>query len=352
MTEFEEEVRASSSPAREPSGEFIVYRTDDGRTEVQLLLVDGTVWLSQKELSDLYGIGVSTVSRHIKAVLDEGELERAATVAQRENVALEQGRSVTRRIEVYNLDLIMAVGYRVRGPRGNQFRNWATTVLADYLIKGFAMNDERLKDPAGLDYFDELLERIRDIRASEKRFYQKIRDLIADASVDYDPKSGMVQRAFASIQNKLLYAVTGNTAADLIVERCDPSKPNMALTSWKSNVVRKADIFIAKNYLTEEEVDELNRLTVMLLDHAEDRARRRKATTMADWESVTGRFLEFNDRDVLNHNGRNSRVRMEQLTAERYRLFDEQRKKEAAALADRQDLAELEAIQAEVERRI
>ncbi|MFC9549816.1 RhuM family protein [Rhodococcus sp. NPDC056960] len=340
----------AGTPAEQPTGEFIVYRTDDGRAEVHLRAVDGTVWLTQAQIADLYDTSQPNVAQTIKRVLADGEVTEA-TYNSELLVRIEGGREVRRSVKHYNLDMVLAVGYRVTTARAVQFRQWATTVLREYLVKGFAMNDEKLKDPAGLDYFDELLDRIRDIRASEKRFYQKIRDLIADASVDYDPKSGMVHRAFASIQNKLLFAVTGKTAADLIVERCDPSKPNMALTSWKSEVVRKADITIAKNYLAKEEVDELNRLTVMLLDHAGDRARRRKPTTMADWESVTERFLEFNDRDVLTHNGRHSRVHMEQVTGDRYDVFDKQRKREAAELADRQDLAELEAIQAEVEHR-
>lgn len=311
-------------PVQQSSGEFIVYRTDDGRTEVQLLLVDGTVWLSQKELSELYGIGIPTVSKHIKAVLDEGELDRAATVAQRENVALEQGRSVTRRIEVYSLDLIMAVGYRVRGPRGNQFRNWATTVLAEYLIKGFAMNDAKLKDPAGRDYFQELLDRIRDIRASEARFYQQIKDIFT-TSVDYDKDGPETGRFFQQIQNKLHFAITGQTAPELIALRADPSAPNMGVQHFNGAKVTKRDVTVAKNYLTEAELKTLNRFTTMFLDYAQDQAERRNSMTMAAWVAQTDKFIDFNEYPVLTDAGRLSRSRADEIAHERYDLFNKQR---------------------------
>ncbi|WP_052060159.1 RhuM family protein [Rhodococcoides fascians] len=312
-----------NTPEQRSSGEFIVYRTEDGRTEVQLLLVDGTVWLSQKELSELYGIGVSTVSRHVKAILDEGELDRAATVAQRENVALEQGRSVTRRIEVYSLDLIMAVGYRVRGPRGNQFRNWATTVLAEYLIKGFAMNDAKLKDPAGQDYFAELLERIRDIRASEARFYQQIRDIFA-TSADYDPKSLSTAQFFQQIQNKLHFAIAGQTAPEIIALRADPSAPNMGVQHFKGEKPTKQEAKVAKNYLTADELRILNRFTTMFLDYAQDQAERRNSMTMTAWVVQTDRFIAFNEYPVLTDNGRLSRARADELAMERYDLYKRQ----------------------------
>jgi hypothetical protein len=213
----------------------------------------------------------------------------------------------------YNLDAILAVGYRIRSPRGSQFRPWATTVLREFLVKGFVLDDQRLKEPGGLDYFDELLRRIRDIRASEKRFYQKVRDLFKASSVDYDGTTETAKAFFATIQNKLVFAVTGHTAAELIVARADPAKPNMALTSWAGERVRKADVTVSKNYLDAREMESLNRLTTMFLDFAEDRASRRQETRMADWIAQTDRFLDFNEREVLKNKGRMSHERMEEI---------------------------------------
>ncbi|MEV6258064.1 virulence RhuM family protein [Nocardia sp. NPDC051911] len=331
-----------------PSGEFIVYNTEDGRTEVQLRTVDGTVWLTQRQIADLFDKSVPTINEHIKAIYDDGECVMEATIRKFRMVRAEGARVVEREIDHYNLDVILAVGYRVRSPRGTQFRRWATTVLREYLIKGFAMNDARLKDPRGADYFDELLERIRDIRASEKRFYEKVREVFAASSADYDPKSQVAQTFFATIQNKLLYAVTQHTAAELVVARSDPDKQNMGLTTFKGAVVRKCDVSIAKNYLTEDEVKRLNRLTTMFLDFAEDRAENRQQLVMADWVSQTDRFLQFNERSVLQGPGRVSKADAAQISSERYAKFDARRRtiEESAA-----DLAELEAIQNEIEKR-
>ncbi|MCP2294654.1 hypothetical protein APR11_001061 [Nocardia amikacinitolerans] len=334
--------------APQVSGEFIVYNTEDGRAEVQLRTVDGTVWLTQRQMAELFDKDVRTINEHIKTIYADDECVMEATSRKFRIVRHEGGRRVEREIDHYNLDVILAVGYRVRSPRGVQFRRWATTVLRNYLIKGFAMNDARLKDPQGVDYFDELLERIRDIRASEKRFYLKVRDVFAVSSVDYDPKSAVAQTFFATIQNKLLYAVSGHTAAELVVKRCDPEKPNMGLTVWKGAVVRKGDVNIAKNYLVESELKQLNRLTTMFLDFAEDRAERREQIRMADWITMTDKFLDFNERGVLRNAGRVSADEANQVSAARYATFEARRTRMEE---DAADIAELEAIQSEVERR-
>src|ERR671915_1692474 len=206
------------------SGELILYRTEDGQSQIQFRAVDGTVWLTQAQMAELFERTVPNINQHITSILDDGELS-SATIKRHEIVRQEGTRQVRREVFVYNLDMILAVGYRVRSPRGVQFRQWATTTLREYLVKGFVLNDERLKEPGGFDYFDELLERIREIRASEKRFYQKVRDLFAATSVDYDSASELARAFFATIQNKLLYAVTGRTAAELIIERADPERP-------------------------------------------------------------------------------------------------------------------------------
>ncbi|MEV0080927.1 virulence RhuM family protein [Nocardia neocaledoniensis] len=337
----------SDAPAPRIAGDFIVYNTEDGRTEVQLRTVDGTVWLTQRQMADLFDKDVRTINEHIKTIYEDGECVMEATIRKFRMVRVEGDREVTRDIDHYNLDVILAVGYRVRSPRGVQFRRWATTVLRDYLIKGFVMNDARLKDPQGLDYFDELLERIRDIRASEKRFYVKICDVFAASSVDYDPKSGIAQTFFATIQNKLLYAVTGHTAAELVVGRSNADKPNMGLTAWKGNCVRKADVNVAKNYLTKPEITQLNKLTTMFLDYAEDRAERHEQIRMADWITATDRFLDFNERGVLRNAGSVSATEASRVSAERYGKFDNARKQVEEHATD---IAELEALQSEIEQ--
>lgn len=263
----------------ESTGEVILYRSDDGQALVQLRAVGGTVWLTRGQMAELYGTSPQNVGQIISRVLADGE----ATEATRNSeflVQQEGGREVRRRVDAYNLDMILAVGYRVTTPRAVQFRQWATIVLKEYLVKGFALQDERLKDPAAADYFDELLARIREIRASEKRFYQKVREIFAVTSADYTGTSQTAKTFFATIQNKLIYAVTGRTAGELVIERADPSSPNMGLTTWKGAQVRKTDTAISKNYLTEAELAELNRITTMFLDFAEDRAERRQPTLM------------------------------------------------------------------------
>lgn len=327
--------------AEESIGEFIVYRTTDGRTEVQLRAVDGTVWMTQIQMSELYGTSVPNINQLIARALEDGEVTEA-TIKSELIVRLEGERQVSRSIKHYNLDMVLAVGYRVTSPRAVQFRQWATTVLREYLIKGFAMNDARLKDPAGMDYFDELLERIRDIRASEKRFYQKIRDVFAQTSVDYDAAADTAKTFFATIQNKLLFAVTGKTAAELVCARADAGQPNMGLTSWKGSVVRKADVIVAKNYLTDDEIRQLNRITTMFLDFAEDRAERRVQITMAEWSAKTDEFLQFNDRNVLRNAGSVTADKAKQIAHRRFAKFDGKRKAAELEAADRDAVAELE----------
>jgi len=328
-------------------GELIIYRTEDGTDELQLRLVDGSVWLTQAEIATLFDTTKQNVSLHLRTIFADDELSEGAVVKQSLTTAADGKRYKT---NLYNLKAILAVGYRVRSPRGSQFRRWATEVLNEYLVKGFVMNDERLKEPGGWDYFDELLERIRDIRASEKRFYQKVRDLFAQTSSDYDKDSELAKSFFATIQNKLVYAVTGATAAELIVARADPSVPNMALTSWKGDKVRKGDVTTSKNYLTADEVDTLNRLVTGFLEFAELRAKNRQTTTMSDWIVQTDRFVEFNERAVLQGPGRISHTRMEQIAHERYDKFDQNRRLAEAEIAEREAIAELEQIEAQAKR--
>ncbi len=284
--------------------DILIFQTEDGHTQINVLLDGQTVWLSQKLIADLYQKSVPTINGHIKNIYEEGELDPEATIRKFRIVQNEGGRDVERAVDYYNLDMILAVGYRVRSHRGTQFRRWATERLREYLVKGFVMDDERLKEGRGLgaDYFDELLERIRDIRASEKRFYRKITDIYS-LSVDYDPNAEVTQAFFATVQNKLHWAIHGHTAAELISERVDADKPNMGLTTWKSAKIRKRDVGVAKNYLTEDELRGLNRIVTMYLDYAEDQAERRHPMTMEDWREKLDAFLQFNQREVLQDAG-------------------------------------------------
>ena len=325
-------------------GELILYSTEDGVATVGLRAVDGTVWLSQRELAELFDKDVRTINEHIRNVFAEGECDPGATIRKFRIVQAEGSRQVEREVEAYNLDVILSVGYRVRSPRGSQFRRWATTVLREYLVKGFAMDDTRLKQAEQWDYFDEWLARIRDIRASDKRFYQKVRDLYTTA-IDYDKSSEQAQAFFKKVQNKMLWAVTGKTAAELIESRSDADAPNMGLTSWKGSVVRKGDVGTAKNYLKAEEVEELNRIVVMYLDYAEDQARRRLPVTMAEWADKLDAFLSFNERDVLTHAGQLRMDVAQKLAAERFEQFDANRRATEAVAADEADIAQLEAME-------
>jgi hypothetical protein len=333
----------SDAPSR---GELILYRTEDGREAIRLRVVDGTVWLTQAEIAVLFDTTPQNVTQHLGGIFADGELDETATCKDLLQVQQEGTRSVRRTLKVYHLDAILAVGYRVRSPRGSQFRRWATTVLREFLVKGFVLDDARLKEPGGFDYFDELLRRIRDIRASEKRFYQKVRDLFKASSVDYDGSAETAKVFFATIQNKLVFAVTGQTAAELIVARADPARANMALTAWAGDRVRRTDVTVSKNYLDAAEIESLNRLTTMFLDFAEDRASRRQETRMADWIAQTDRFLAFNERDVLKGKGRMSHEQMTEIAHARFDAFDAGRRAAEAVEAEQEaaeDLAQLEA---------
>ncbi|WP_196449538.1 virulence RhuM family protein [Planomonospora sp. ID82291] len=323
------------------NGELILYRTEDGRAEIQLRAAEGTVWLTQAEMAELFDTSLQNINQRITAIIQDGELTEA-TINSELMVRQEGSRQVRREVRVHNLDMVLAVGYRVRSPRGIQFRQWATTTLREYLVKGFVLNDRRLKEPGGgFDYFDELLERIREIRASEKRFYQKIRDLFAETSVDYEKTSDAAETFFATIQNKLVYAVTGCTAAELVVKRADPGKPNMGLTSWQGGRVRKSDVAISKNYLDSDEISTLNMLTTQFLDFAELRARRRQQITMAEWAEATDRFIAANEMDVLKGPGRVTAERAAGIAHERFAGFDAQRRALEAARAEEEAEQEL-----------
>jgi hypothetical protein len=336
----------------EGQGELILYRTEDGRTEVHLRAAGGTVWLTQAEMATLFETTPQNITQHIRAVYEEGELTEGATCKEDLQVRQEGGREVRRTVKVYRLDLILAVGFRVRSPRGAQFRRWAGGTLAEYLVKGFVLNDARLKDAERADYFDELLRRIRDIRSSEKRFYQKLRDLFKASSSDYDGTAQTAKTFFATIQNKLVYAVTGRTAAELIVARADAAADHMGLTTWAGDRPRKADAIVSKNYLDAQELDQLNRLVTMFLDFAEDRAARRIETRMADWIAQTDRFLTFNERNVLAGPGRISHEQMEAIVGERYAAYDARRRTDEALAADQEAGDDLKQLQAEAKRLI
>jgi hypothetical protein len=326
------------------SGELILYTAEDGSVAVQLRAEGGTVWLTQLEMATLFDTSKQNISLHIKNILAEGELSPA--VVKEYLTTASDGKNY--KTKTYNLDMILAVGYRVRSPRGTQFRQWATTHLREYLVKGFVLDDARLKEPGGWDYFDELLARIRDIRASEKRFYQKIRDIYATA-VDYDSQSEAAQLFFKKVQNKMLWAVTGRTAAEIVAERSDPALPNMGLTTWQGGRVRKQDVTIAKNYLSREEIEALDRIVVMYLDYAEDQARRRKTMTMRDWEDKLDAFLQFNERDVLIHAGKLRADVAEKQALERYERFDAARREAERLAADAEDMAVLEQVERQLE---
>jgi hypothetical protein len=324
---------------------IIIYTTADGKAAVSLYARDGSAWMSQKQLSELFDTSVPNISIHISNILKENELNENSVI---KDYLITAADGKQYEVTFYSLEMILAIGFRVRSKRGTQFRIWANNHLKEYLIKGFVMDDERLKNPNGrYDYFDELLERIREIRASEKRFYQKVRDLFALSS-DYDPTDKTTQMYFAETQNKLLYAVTGQTAAEVIVTRADASLPNMGLTAWKGNVVRKQDIIIAKNYLTADELDTLNRLVVLFLESAELRVKNRQDITMRFWRENVDRLLEFQDKQVLQGVGQISHAAMEEQVREVYAAFDQRRKAADAIAADAFDLEELRVLEEEI----
>lgn len=325
--------------------DLILYSTEDGEAQFSLRELGGQVWLTQLEIAELYQTSKQNISKHVKAILDEGELAEDSVVNQKLTTAADGKNYKTR---LYSLPMILAIGYRVRSTRGTQFRQWATRTLGEYLTKGFVMDDERLKNPQW-DYFDELLQRIRDIRSSELRFYQKVRDLFTLAE-DYKANPKETALLFAEVQNKLFYAVTGHTAAELVVNRSDSDKPNMNLTSFKGNRVRKADVIVAKNYLNEEELDALNRLVTMFFEFAEFRAKSKQHLTLKDWREYVDKFMAFNEQPLLNHAGQISREQMKKIAHQRYDTFDQSRKADEAKQVDAQEIAELEALEKRLEQ--
>ena len=320
---------------------FVIYNSEDGKACVALLAQDGNIWLNQNQMAELFATSKQNIGQIIFKILKENELATEAVVKKYFTTASDGKRY---NVVFYSLEMIIAVGYRVRGVRGTQFRQWATQHLSEYLVKGFTIDTERLKNPDGRpDYFDELLAKIRDIRASEKRFYQKIRDLFALSS-DYRSDDKSTQMFFASTQNKLLYAVTNQTAAEIVSSRANADEANMGLTSWQGNIVRRGDIAIAKNYLREDEIDTLNRLVTLFLEDAELRVKGRKDLTLDYWKSNVDRLLKFQDRPVLQGNGRITTQESERMAKEQYELFDAKRKKVEADRADAFDLELLEDI--------
>ncbi|MCW9732771.1 virulence RhuM family protein [Avibacterium sp. 20-15] len=316
------------------TNQIIIYHTDDGKAKVSLYAQNGTVWLNQSQLAELFATSVSNINKHIANILKEKELLENSVI-EYFSITANDGKNYN--VAFYSLEMILAIGFRVRSQRGTQFRQWANTQLAELMKKGFVMDDERLKNPDGRpDYFDELLERIRDIRASEKRFYQKVRDLFALSS-DYDGNDKATQMFFAETQNKLIYAVTEQTATELIISRADANTPNMGLTSWKGNQVRKQDILIAKNYLTADEIDSLNRLVVIFLESAELRAKNRQDLTLDYWRNNVDALLTFNDKPLLKTSGKISHKQMEEKVRSIYDEFEQNRKQQAARQADRED---------------
>ncbi|MGL1888406.1 MAG: virulence RhuM family protein [Reichenbachiella sp.] len=303
---------------------FILFTSQSGEVKVDVLLQDETVWLTQKAMQELFGKAKATISEHISNVFKEGELEENAVVRKFRTTA-DDGKDYT--TSFYNLDVIISVGYRVKSQKGTQFRIWATKILREFIIKGFAMDDERLKQGNtlfGKDYFDELLERIREIRASERRFYQKITDIYAQCSIDYDPKAEITQTFYKTVQNKLHWAITGHTAAEIIKDRADADKPNMGLNTWKNSPkgkVLKTDIAVAKNYLNEQELKELNRIVTMYLDFAELQAERQNPMKMNNWIGKLDGFLQFNDYKVLKDAGKVTATVAKQLAEKEYQKF-------------------------------
>ena len=294
------------NPEPLPQSEFILYQTEDGRTRIQCRFDNETLWLTQAHIAELFQTSVPNINLHLKAIYVDGELVEAATIKSYLIVRLEGVRQVTRPVKHYNLSAILAVDYRVRSHRGTQFRQWATGMLSEYLVKGFAMDDERLKNPPGKgqkDYFDEQLERIRDIRSSERRFYLKVLDIYA-TSVDYSPNTEISQQFFATVQNKMHWACHGHTAAEVIFQRADAANPHMGLVSTRpGGIVRKGDVAIAKNYLTEDELHTLNRIVTAYIEFAELQALRRKVMTMLDWITKLDDFLKLSEHELLDHAG-------------------------------------------------
>lgn len=308
------------------NSDIILYSTPEGNIRVEVYYEDETFWLSQKRIAELFGVEVNTINYHIKEIFKSGELKENSTIRKFRIVQKEGSREVQREVEFYNLDMIIAVGYRVNSYQATQFRIWATKILREFIIKGFVLDDERLKqgERFGKDYFDELLERIREIRASERRFYQKITDIYQQCSIDYDKDSGITQIFFKTVQNKLHWAVTGKTAAELISERADSKKKNMGLKTWRNapkGKILKSDITVAKNYLEKDEIKELERIVTMYLDYAENQAAKQRPMKMKDWIEKLDAFLKFNEYEILTNPGKVSNEVAVQLAGKEYEKF-------------------------------
>lgn len=314
-----------------PTGEFLLYTTEDGKSRVECRFENETLWLSQALIAELFETTPQNITLHLKALVEDGEIDLAATCKDYLQIRSEGKREVKRQVKHYNLEAILAIGFRVRSTRGSQFRRWANNRLQEYLVKGFTMDDERLKNPdisgtsAVPDYFDEILARIQDIRASERRMYLRVREIF-NLAADYEPSQKESVKFFQIIQNKLHFAATGQTAAELIAERADASQPNMGLTVWKGGIVRKTDVTVAKNYLLEDEIDELNRIVVMWLDFAFDQAKRRRQIFLQDWHTKLAEFLEFNDRRVLSDAGKKTKKAADEAAKIQYDQFAERRR--------------------------
>ena len=326
---------------------IVIYQTQDGKAAVSLIAQDGNVWMNQSQLAELFATSVPNISMHIANILEDKELQENSVIKDYLTTA-QDGKNYS--VTFYSLEMILAIAFRVRSQRGIQFRQWANRNLREYMVKGFTMDDNRLKNPDGRpDYFDELLARIRDIRTSEKRFYQKVRDLFSLSS-DYDASDKATQMFYAETQNKILFAIAGKTAAEIIVSRANENEPNMALKSWKGSVVRKQDIVIAKNYLSEDEIDSLNRFVMVFLETAELRAKNRQDITTDFWRENIDKIIQLNDKKLLDHKGAVSNAQMEQQVAEIYEKFDSRRKAFDAKLADDQDLEELKQLETEIKK--
>jgi hypothetical protein len=321
---------AASPPSREGpeggQGDIIFYSDPSGRRKIEVLFEGETAWLNQKRLAELFGVEISTVNYHLKQVYDSGELSAGATIRRIRRVQQEGGREVSRDIEFYNLDAIISVGYRVNSREATQFRIWATQTLREFILKGFVLDDERLKlnSRLGRDYFDQLLERIREIRASERRFYLKITDIYEQCSIDYDKNAEITQTFFKTVQNKLHWAVGGKTAAEIVAERANADKPTMGLATWRNaphGKILKADVTVAKNYLIEREIKELERIVGMYLDYAENQGARQIPMRMADWVARLDAFLRFNEYQILTNAGSVSHEVAQRLAEAQYEVF-------------------------------
>lgn len=338
-------------PAPDDSGQFLLYQTEDGQTRIEVRMADDTIWLPQRLIAELFQVSVPTVNEHLRTIYDDRELEPEATIRKFRIVQTEGSREVSRIVDHYNLDAILAVGYRVRSHRGTQFRIWATQRLREYLVKGFAMDDERLKQAGGGDYFEELLARIRDIRSSERVFWKKVLDIYA-TSIDYDPRADLSIEFFKTVQNKMHWAAHGRTAAEVVHARADATKPNMGLTTWTGTKPRKADVSIAKNYLAHEEIDALNRIVTAYLEFAELQALNRNPMHMADWIAKLDNFLRLSDRDILTHAGKISHEAAKEKAEAEFAIY----KRQQAALPQpvdehfAQTLDELKKIESEAKQ--